>query len=439
MDAQNNWPVETVDGEQLKRSPGRLGLSGRLKRLWEFIRLQLHMHFEDQSGIAAHCTRLHLGSLAEPRFNEACTHKHPSPSVPARVPEVRVSQSKSYIKHASVRGIIGNFLGVQSRIVLSSTCTQHRKDWSQQKWPESIWYGAQYPSECKQKGDVCSHAGCEKRPSCHCTHCTTSFCRPHCAEAVCSSENLPAGATAFVCKQCAPKLDACTHSNLGCATCDEIQYFKQDLMHCAHATNQGDIIGRAKDVCKSIDVMVGHTARTSNQERYWPDMLDKLKKELDYESVLLKSDYWKKFEGTVMKQGLLRNNTHSCNTHTHTHNPNVEKCKSAPKQSIETHSAWYLIPPADKAGVNWDLFPEDIKFALPDEQGFRGFIVEFFNIISGTWVEMHVIAYNIPIRGDTHARTYRRDCSRWIPIRTEPADSFKDDKRKTPPHQVLFA
>ena len=71
MDALNIWPVETVDGEQLKRSPGRLGLSARLKRLWDFIRLQLHMHFEDQSGIAAHCTRLHLGSLAEPRFNEA--------------------------------------------------------------------------------------------------------------------------------------------------------------------------------------------------------------------------------------------------------------------------------------------------------------------------------------------------------------------------------
>lgn len=393
MDAQNIWPVETVDGEKLKRSPGRLGLSVRLKRLWDFIRLQLHLHFEEQSGIAAHCTRLHLGSLAEPRFNEACSHKHPSPTVPAPVPEVRVSQSQSYIEHPSVRGIIGNFLGVQSRIALSATCTQHRKDWAQQKWPESIRYGAQFPSKCEQNGDACSHAGCKKRPTCHCTHCATSFCRAHCAEAVCSSENLPAGAKTFLCKQCAPKLDACTHSTLGCATCDEIQYFKQDLMHCAHATKQDDIIGRAKDVCKSIDIMVGHTARISNQERYWPDMLDKLKKELDYESVLLKSDYWKKFEGTVMKQGLLRSGLGqwysgivgpTCRNITRHLHPNVEKCKSAPKQSIETHSAWYLIPPADKPGVKWDLFPEDIKFALPDEQGFRGFIVEFFNIISGT-------------------------------------------------------
>lgn len=33
-----------------------------------------------------------------------------------------------------------------------------------------------------------------------------------------------------------------------------------------------------------------------------------------YVQVLLKSDYWKKFEGTVMKQG-----TRNPPTHTHTH------------------------------------------------------------------------------------------------------------------------
>ena len=64
-----------------------------------------------------------------------------------------------------------------------------------------------------------------------------------------------------------------------------------------------EIIGRVKDVCQSIDIMVGHIARVTNQERYWPDMLDELKNKLDYTQVLLKSDYWKKFEGTVMKQG----------------------------------------------------------------------------------------------------------------------------------------
>jgi hypothetical protein len=61
----------------------------------------------------------------------------------------------------------------------------------------------------------------------------------------------------------------------------------------------------------------------------------------------------------------------------------AEKCKSAPKQSIETHSAWYLIPPQGTEGVNWDVFPEDIEFAHADGNGFRGFIVEFYNVISG--------------------------------------------------------
>ena len=65
----------------------------------------------------------------------------------------------------------------------------------------------------------------------------------------------------------------------------------------------------------------------------------------------------------------------------------IEKCKSAPKQSIETHSAWFLIPPATAEDVDWSFFPEDIEFALPDETGFRGFIVEFYNVISGRSVD----------------------------------------------------
>ena len=32
------------------------------------------------------------------------------------------------------------------------------------------------------------------------------------------------------------------------------------------------------------------------------------------------------------------------------------------------------------------IFPEDIEFCDPDEQGLRGFIVEFYNIASGRWV-----------------------------------------------------
>lgn len=278
-----------------KRSPGSSGLTARLKRLWDFIRLQLHQHFEIQSSTAAHCTRLHLGSIAEPRFNQPCTHKHSNPTEHPPAPQVRVQQPRY--------GQCFKYLGVKERITLSSTCTQYRKQWSQE-CPESVWHGAKCPPTCETRGDACANGTCDTRPSCHCVHCPKSFCRPHCAEHLCSSEKMPSTfGKEFVCTECAPKVDACQHSNKGCATCDEIQYFKADLMKCAQASQQDEIIGRVKDVCQSIDIMVGHIARVTNQERYWPDMLDELKNNLDYTQVLLKSDYWKKFEGTVMKQG----------------------------------------------------------------------------------------------------------------------------------------
>jgi hypothetical protein len=111
-----------------------------------------------------------------------------------------------------------------------------------------------------------------------------------------------------------------------------------DLMKCAEAAADEQILGRARDVCHSIDIMVGHTARIVNQERYWPAMLDKMKNGLEYDHVLLKSDYWKKFEGTAMKQGkqkvTLTHPLHLTLTLTITCSG---KCETAPKQSVETH------------------------------------------------------------------------------------------------------
>ena len=84
-----------------------------------------------------------------------------------------------------------------------------------------------------------------------------------------------------------------------------MHFFKLDLLKCANATNNKDILGRARSVCESIDTMIGHTARLVNQERYWPEMLDRMKgcpgegRKPEYDHVLLKSDYWKKFQGTV--------------------------------------------------------------------------------------------------------------------------------------------
>ena len=62
-------------------------------------------------------------------------------------------------------------------------------------------------------------------------------------------------------------------------------------------------------------------------------------------------------------------------------------CKTAPKQSVETHSAWFLIPPKTATGIDWDMFPEDVQYVEAQKDGFRGFIVEFYNIISDVVVQ----------------------------------------------------
>ena len=69
----------------------------------------------------------------------------------------------------------------------------------------------------------------------------------------------------FICRKCSPNVEKKSHKEEGCASCNEIEYFKKDLLHCVKATADDDIIGRAKDVCDSIDIMQGHTARVSNQ------------------------------------------------------------------------------------------------------------------------------------------------------------------------------
>ena len=230
LDALDIWPVETTpEGDKVKRSPGSLGLSARLKRLWDLIRLQLHLHMDEQSPIAAHCTRLHLGSLAEPRFNTPCTHKHSSPDNHPPQPEVLHEQPHSgrVFTTDTNRKRVGNYLGPAGRMALSSTCTKYRGYWTQE-WPESLWQSGHNPPTCDSRSDVCCSGGCNKKPTCHCKHCDTSFCRKHCAKELCTGENMPNSFGAdFVCTSCAPKVDSCQHSSEGCATCSEIQYFKQ--------------------------------------------------------------------------------------------------------------------------------------------------------------------------------------------------------------------
>ena len=95
------------------------------------------MHFKEQDSVASHCLRLRLGSLAEPRFNEPCTHPHPQQSdVPDCPPLVTIEGDADELP-------------------------------------------------------TCCHKECDKQTDAHCKYCVTSFCKDHLEENLCTAENLP--------------------------------------------------------------------------------------------------------------------------------------------------------------------------------------------------------------------------------------------------------
>ena len=137
--------------------------TSRLKRLWDFIRLQLHLHKEEQSPIAAHCSRLQVGSLAEPRFNQPCTHKHANPDTRLPAPEAPQHQPhclRSGMQDLDIRQRVGGFLDLTGRLSLSATCRQYRGYWTQEA-EESVWTRG-HPPPClrtHQKNVVVRSAG----------------------------------------------------------------------------------------------------------------------------------------------------------------------------------------------------------------------------------------------------------------------------------------
>ena len=246
MTAKPCWVTTTrSDGTQHVHKPD---LKDRLKKLWDFLRLQHRLHLEEESCTAAHCLRMNLGSLGDTRLDEPCTHDHPHPT-------------------------------------------------SRPEKPTPVDHTAT---------DTCSQPDCKRKASAKCKYCRVSLCRDHLETNLCTSECLPPAKVMgkeFVCPTCRPLVDAYRHTKEGCATCNEVEFFKEDLLLCARRTKCPDLIGQAKSVCESIDIMVGHNARIVNQERFWPAALDKMRVNKDYGHVLLKSDYWKKFEGTALKVG----------------------------------------------------------------------------------------------------------------------------------------
>ena len=154
---------------------------------------------------------MNLGSLADSRLNEPCTHPHPHPQHRPEMPPIELGSSAA-----------------------------------------------------------CSGSECGKKPSSSCNHCTTSLCRKHLEEKLCTSEHLPAAdviGEGFICPACRPAVDARCHTKAGCATCDELTFFKEDLLKCAQRTECQDMIAQAKLLCQSINIMIGHNARIVNQER----------------------------------------------------------------------------------------------------------------------------------------------------------------------------
>jgi hypothetical protein len=61
-------------------------------------------------------------------------------------------------------------------------------------------------------------------------------------------------------------------------------------------------------------------------------------------------------------------------------------CAMPPKQSVETHSVWCLVPPPTHPGVNWELLPDGAQEVEP-VRGHRGWVVEFHNHISDVVVQ----------------------------------------------------
>ena len=70
------------------------------------------------------------------------------------------------------------------------------------------------------------------------------------------------------------------------------------------AATKDDVTKRVAGLCGNINFYVGHMARMVNQERFWPDLLLRMKEQQMYDHVAVKS---------------VGNHTHNTRTLTHTH------------------------------------------------------------------------------------------------------------------------
>ena len=90
---------------------------------------------------------------------------------------------------------------------------------------------------------------------------------------------------------------------------------------------------------------------------------------------------------------------------------------------METHSAWYVIPPKDAVGVDWSVFPEGHEHVQADESGFRGFIVEFYNIVSDVVVQDGYQSI-LNLRTTLELISHRHNRIKWCSRETDGATSY---------------
>jgi hypothetical protein len=179
------WVAEKEPG-----SEGGADLSNRLQELWAFLRLRLGRHVSVTSGVGQHCLQCRLGSCADARLNNVCEHPRKDGALVTPPPEDNAVDPKCGAEGCDVSGAATRGKGVKP------------------SWRS-------------------------------CAYCPTSFCRKHLKEHLTTNEAelgpelrqtvQEGGARTFVCVDCQSKVDECSHSRAGCASCEETSNFQLDL------------------------------------------------------------------------------------------------------------------------------------------------------------------------------------------------------------------
>ena len=65
---------------------GKVDMKARLDNLWTFLRLRLARHVSADDGVGSHCLQLLLGSRADERLDQPCTHERTQGEVGPALP-----------------------------------------------------------------------------------------------------------------------------------------------------------------------------------------------------------------------------------------------------------------------------------------------------------------------------------------------------------------